>query len=403
MSLQRTGGRDRQHEKWILLFTLTYLVSYLTRVNYVAVISEMVRATRFTKAQLSVAVIGSFIAYGAGQVFSGVLGDRVSPKKLVLLGLGLTTAMNVLLPLCQTPAGMAVVWSVNGLAQACMWPPLMKLMTALLTNEEYNRGIVRVVWGGSLGSIVVYLIAPVIILLAGWRGVFVFSAVCGAGMLVLWQCVCPAVQNVKRAQTQTAGEQMRIFTPVFFGMAAAVVVCGMLRDGVATWTPSLISESFQLDSAVGILSGAVLPAFGMLCHALAAYLQRRWLKNPLTCAGALFLLGLVSSMALKLGLGKSAGISLLAVALLNGSMHGVNLMLTAMVPAFYKRSGRIATVSGVVNSFVYIGSAGSTYGVAALSEAAGWGVTVALWLGLAAVGTAVCLLVARAWMREVTA
>ena len=44
------------------------------------------------------ALTGSFITYGTGQIISGVLGDRISPKKLVSRGLLVTVLMNVLLP-----------------------------------------------------------------------------------------------------------------------------------------------------------------------------------------------------------------------------------------------------------------------------------------------------------------
>ena len=64
-----------------LLFSVTYMVSYLTRINYGAVIVAMETATGFSQSLLSLAVTGSFITYGVGQIISGVLGDKFSPKK----------------------------------------------------------------------------------------------------------------------------------------------------------------------------------------------------------------------------------------------------------------------------------------------------------------------------------
>ncbi len=383
----------------VFLFSLTYMVSYLTRINYGAVISEMVTDTGHTKQVLSLALTGSFITYGLGQVFSGILGDRVSPKKLVLIGLGVTTAMNLLLPFCKVPWLMAAVWSVNGLSQAFMWPPIVKIMVGLFSREDYNKGIVKVSWGSSIGTIVIYLLSPVIISFAGWRGVFFFSAACGLIMIALWQKFCPAIENTKRNIQSGDGANTRIFTPVFFVMALAIVVCGMLRDGVATWTPSLISESFDLSNSSGILSGAVLPVFGVLCYELVRILYRKKFKNPVTCAGIIYCIGILSSAVLYFALDRSSVLSVLSIALLNGTMHGVNLMLISMLPSFYANTGRVSTVSGVLNSFVYIGSAASTYGIAVLTEAAGWGTTVLVWLGLAALGTVICFATARNWKK----
>lgn len=82
------------------LFTLTYMISYITRINFGAVISEMVTATGFSKSSLSAALTGSFITYGTGQVISGFLGDKISPKRLIGLGFTVTVLMNLLVPLC---------------------------------------------------------------------------------------------------------------------------------------------------------------------------------------------------------------------------------------------------------------------------------------------------------------
>ncbi len=116
----------------ITLFCITYMVSYMTRINYGAIIAEMEQATQISKQLLSMALTGSFFTYGAGQIISGIAGDKFSPKRLVLYGLALTVLMNLLIPICQNPWQMTVAWSINGFAQAFMWPPMLKLMVVLL-------------------------------------------------------------------------------------------------------------------------------------------------------------------------------------------------------------------------------------------------------------------------------
>ena len=84
----------------IFIFACCYMVSYITRINFGAVILEMATNTKIAKSLLSLSVTGSFITYGAGQSISGIYGDKFSPKKLLLLGLGVTSLMNLLIPLC---------------------------------------------------------------------------------------------------------------------------------------------------------------------------------------------------------------------------------------------------------------------------------------------------------------
>ena len=67
-------------------------------------------------------------------------------------------------------------------------------------------------------------------------------------------------------------------------------------------------------------------------------------------------------------------------------MHGINLLLISCLPGRFARFGRVSTVAGLVNAFIYIGAASATYGFARISEPLGWGVTVLSWIVVAAVG-----------------
>ena len=383
------------------LFALTYMVSYMTRINYGAVIAEMVTDTGMARSELALALTGSFITYGLGQIVSGLCGDRFSPKKLVAYGLGATTLMNTLIPLCVSYAQMVIVWSLNGFAQAFLWPPMVRLMTARLSAQDYDRIVVRVSWGSSCGTMLIYLISPLVISLAGWRSVFLLSALCGIVMLGLWHRFCqdvPVVRNsTKHAQSVHTG---RLLSPVMLCVMATIVLQGMLRDGVTTWMPSYIAQTYSLSNQSAILSGVILPLFGILSLQAASWLYRRKISNPLLCAAMIFAIGTVSAAALRMFSGGNAALSVLYSALLTGAMHGVNLIQTGMIPSFFRKYGNVATVSGVLNSCTYVGSAISTYGIAVLSETIGWNATLLLWAAIGTAGTLLCLVCVRPWKRK---
>lgn len=386
--------------KYGIIFALIYMVSYLTRTNFGAIISEMERSTGFLKELLSLSLTGSFVTYGIGQVISGLAGDRINPKKLISLGLAVTAAMNLLLPFCQSPYAMLAVWCVNGFAQSFMWPPIVKMLTELLTEEEYKRGTVIVSWGCSAGTIAVYLISPLIISARGWKWVFVLSAACAVVTLILWQRFSYKPQKKAQERAKEQGRLKTLFTPLMLGVMGAIVLQGMLRDGVTTWMPSYISETYRLSTVSAILTGVILPIFSVMCYQIAAGLYRKQLTNPLLCAGMFFGIGALCAFLLYFATGENALFSVLFSALLTGCMHGVNLMLISMIPPFFKRYGITGTASGVLNSCTYVGSAISTYGIAVLSQAAGWKNTVLIWLAIAVLGTAVCLACIKPWKNQ---
>ena len=392
-------------KKLAFLLMFTYMVSYITRINYGAVIVEMVSSTGFSKSQLSVAVTASFFTYGIGQVISGWLGDRIQPKKLIFSGILISICMNLLIALSGAPWIMAIVWGVNGFAQALMWPPIVRIMTALLDNEEYKKASLIVSWGSACGTILVYLVAPLMISFAGYKGMFVFSAVCGLIMLPIWLSKCPDVPVVvaQKQTTEKSGKMSltkTVFNPMMIAIMLAIVLQGSLRDGISTWMPSYISETYNLGNNIAILTGVILPIFSIACLQLSGIVHNRLFKNPLVCGGVIFGVGALAASMLYILTGNSTIGSMLCMALLSGCMHGVNFILICIIPGYFRNSGYVSLISGILNACTYVGSALSTYGIAVLTENTDWKTTIAVWFAIAAAGCVICIAFAKVWKRR---
>jgi len=383
---------SKQSFRLAFLFAATYFASYLTRINFAAVIAEMITDMQVSKTAFSLALTGCSVTYGAGQIISGLCGDRIRPKRLVLFGLLLACFMNLLIPFCTHPAQMTVIWCINGFAQAFMWPPMTAILAQSIPEEDYSRATVLISQGSSAGSIAVYLIAPLLITLWGWKSVFITSALIALAICPIWVLRCPNVPPARKVQdaAPAQGSSVRLFTPFFLMLMAGIVLQGMLRDGVTTWMPSFIAGTYSLSNAISILTGVALPVFSMLSFSLSNTVYRKWFSNPAQCAAAIFGFGAACALILYLTSGKSAISSVVFSALLTGAMHGINLMLIGLIPPYFKNFGKVSTVSGILNSCTYIGSAISTYGVAAFSEYAGWHPTLLVWFAIALSGTILC-------------
>ena len=259
-------------------------------------------------------------------------------------------------------------------------------------------GIVRVQWGCSLGTIAIYLVSPVLISVFDWRAVFWVSSICGLSVVCLWNKAAPdPVRATVSMSQKRSGQTWRgLLEPYVFFIMFAIVMMGMLRDGVPTWMPSYISETYSLSSAVSILSGGILPVFSILSCQIGSGVYRK-LKNVLLCAVLFFGLGGLAAAAMVLSAGKQAAVSVICAAVLTGSMHGVNLMLISMIPPYFKKYGNVSMASGVLNSCTYVGSAVSTYGIAVMSDGWGWNVTLLLWILMAVLGLLGCVAAMRPW------
>ena len=75
-------------------------------------------------------------------------------------------------------------------------------------------------------------------------------------------------------------------------------------------------------------------------------------------------------------------------------------MLISMLPRYFKRYGSASTASGVLNACTYVGSALSTYGIAVLSQGLGWKGTILIWVVIAVLGTAACVVCVKPWKKH---
>ena len=176
----------------------------------------------------------------------------------------------------------------------------------------------------------------------------------------------------------------------------AIVMQGLLRDGITTWMPSYISETFDLGSGISILTSVALPLFSLVTFQLTEFLNRHLLRNELSCACAIFAAGTIALLVLKFA-GDAFAAAVACMTLAVGCMHGVNLLLICMVPPFFRSTGKTSLISGLLNSCTYIGSALSTYVIAVITDHFGWSATLLIWLLIASVGTLCCLLCIRRW------
>lgn len=400
-----TKMKNKYASALVFLCAAVYFVSYITRINYAAVLVEITKNLGISKTAASLALTASAVSYGFGQLVSGYLGDKIKPNKIIVFGLLCTAAMNLLIPLAAAPIYMTVIWFVNGFAQAMMWPPLAKIMISMLDTEEYKKGCVTISCASSVATIAMYLLAPVVIYVSSWRYVFVFSAVCAVLMCALWIFAFEKIKNNLKVSSSKVRDKSNVKTEkITYGailllgvIVLNVVIQGSLRDGVSNWMPSYVSETFNLGSEISILTNILLPVFSICTFHIVAWLNRRFIKNEYSCVTLFYAICAASALVLSLFGSKSAVIAILAAAVLNAASHGVNYCQTTLTPIYFERYGRAAFISGIINSGTYIGSAISTYGVAALTKSLSWEQIAIVWCVTALVGGIVGFAVSRVW------
>lgn len=409
------------------LACLLYFTSYITRLDYNAALADIVENTSLGKAEAGIASTALFFAYGVGQIASGILGDRLRPQRLILAGLLTTAACNLLLPFFDTVVPMSIVWAVNGLAQAMFWPPLLKILTRYVPKEKFASSCFLVITASQAATVLIYLLVPLVIVTLNWQSVFYVAAGFALVTTAVWCAGFAAVSRAGRggmadaiagahgtapetdaaadaAATETdAAPPVRLMSVLWScgiaGIFIAIAAQGFLKDGITTWMPTYISETFGLETSMSILMNVVLPVVSILGIYLITTLYRRFCRNEVRVAAVCFALAAPLALVLYFFADYSAVLSLVLSALVVCLMHGVNLVLISYAPGRFARLGKVSTVSGITNAATYVGSGLSSYGMAAIAESLGWANTVLCWVFVAAAGALAALLSVRRWKR----
>ena len=75
-------------------------------------------------------------------------------------------------------------------------------------------------------------------------------------------------------------------------------------------------------------------------------------------------------------------------------------MLVCEVPNYFSRFNKVSTVSGVLNSFTYIGSAISIYAIAAIAEKFNdWKINFIIWSLISILGFLCCIIALKKWKK----
>lgn len=382
-----------------VIFSLVYFTSYLSRNNYAAAMAEIIINLGITKVQAGVAVTGAFVSYGLGQIICGRLGDKVQPHHLITFGLLLTAVCNLTMSFLSDISVMTAVWTVNGFAQSMMWPPLVRIMSDMLPQEKYGKTVTLVTAAANAASIFIYLTVPLWISISGWRLAFRLPA----GFVVLVAAVWTVVMRRQHFATEKKAEEQSGARPslaklmvILWPLMAAMALQGILRDGITTWMPVYVKEVYNLGTSSSILTTSIIPVFSVIGVYVGKAVYQK-LGNEMVAGRLLFAASTVACLALYLVFGKVVAITVLLMAVVVGLMNSSNLILTSFPPTLFRREGMVSTVSGLLNASVYVGSALSAYGFAAISEEIGWHSTVLMWVAIAGVACVVCAGSIRGW------
>ena len=397
---------DAQGKTLYLLSWLAYASAYIGRYNYSAVMGAITAENSLSLSAAGAVSTGYFICYAVGQIVFGLLSQSVSPYAMILIGLCGSG-------LCNLGAGafstsfMGLLWGANGLFQAMIWPPIVRLFAESMPLERQKHACVSINSTTPAGTLAAYALSAVLLQFADWHHVF-FS--CGGLLLgmaaVFWLGTAPlrratayAPQPAFQKQKGTGNGPAALLAAGLGAMLLPVLLHGGLKDGVTNWVPSMIQSNFGISPAFSAAVAMALPLVNLSGAYLSGWLNEHCTHNELKTAGFLFALASVCLLALPLAVRTSLLLAVLLLAVTTTSMLGVNTMFINVIPVKAGRHGGASMLSGTLNAVTYLGAAAATWGIGAAAEGCGWNAVFLLWLVMAMLALLVSALLAGRWGR----
>ena len=371
-----------QKNAWIVLlaFSILYCFLYCGRQNLSFAIPAMMKEEGWTALQLGILSSVQFWTYAFGHLVNGRLGEIVGVNKLIIIGMTLSAAMNMLIGFQSSLLVIAVIWGINGFVQSMLWSPGMALIANWWPGSKRGFAIGFANAFSGLGSVTTAFAVAISMALFsnfGWRAAFVGSAVVMFIVVAIYPFFAkespskiglPEYVDSHQEREDNDNELKEIVEekgklyPYFhllkqwrFDLWMIIIACSSIaRYGLLTWIPTYYVENLNIDIEAGIIGSVVCP-LGMAAGALVipTISDRVWSQNRLpwviisSVASALAVFGF---MSVQPGLVASL---LLFVA--GFFIYGINSLVWAFATDIGGRAFS-GTATGILDCAAYIGA-----------------------------------------------
>lgn len=384
----------------VLLCWMAYTSAYLGRYSYSSNINFIMSFYDVNHSQAGLVSTFFFFAYGLGQILNGVFCRCYNKKYIIPFALIVSSVVNFLIFAGIGFQYIKYLWLINGIVQSILWPSLISVISENLKTEELTKSVLIMSTTVPIGTFLVYGSSALFSLFNNFKLSFLLGSIAMPIVAVVWfvlyekstlqrKTVTTQKQNEK-ISVKGAKEQTIYF--VILLLALFAVINNLVKDGLTTWVPSILKENFNLGDGLSILLTLVLPILGLFGTAFATKLSGK-IKSFIALCGvlysltAIFLLTTIYCLSISNWL-----IALISFGLISMFMHGVNNVITSMMPLYFRDKVNSGMIAGVLNGFCYVGSTISSYGLGAVADNFDWSAVFYLLLGLCIVPVVISLL-----------
>ena len=405
MTKQKSG----QLAFWLCL--IVYTAICMTRNTYSSAMAEIIRQGIFPKSTAGLITSAFSLFYGVSQFFGGWIVDHTSPFTALLIGLTGCGVGNLLMALSDANfTVMMVAWSISGLSLFGSWPSIIKIMVGYIPLKDQVRARLLVPFGLSVGTMLSYVAASVLLPLTSWQGLFwlsvaVIVATTGfflfTSRIIRRHPVAPptpvtAVTNTEKPAPST---MKLLLSSGFFLLLIPAILRSWLETGFKQWLPTILVETYEVSTGFASMLSSILLLVNLSAIFILAALYPKRCKNMAVALALLFAPALLFTLPL-VGIGRiSLIVIVVLLAVVTTFTNAGSRFVDVELPSAYADYGKAGTVAGILNAVLCLSGAvaNTLYGL--LAERFGWSVLTWAWILMLAMAVLFCFVAAPLWKR----
>lgn len=270
---------DRHWIKIVIVFFLGWIVIYAGRSVISPVISEIQAEFGLSKAQTGGVMSLFFLAYTILQVPSGILGDKIGRKKVLVTGFFLFAAFIASVSISPTFMVFIALWMLTGAAQGTYYGPQYAVSSEAIPKQWITLGSAVIGSGMSFGIAFGYYLSSVMVTNyhTSWKMPFVIVAIpilLVTLMMMFWIKEKPKPQNM----VQTSSEEVFKFWDLFKNrnlvLAYITIFCSIYGFFVIiTWLPNYLEAERGMSKVEASQIASIVPWISIIGTLICSYVS----------------------------------------------------------------------------------------------------------------------------------
>ena len=367
----------------ILLCWLCYTIAYLGRYGFSANINLIIDDYGVSRSQVGLVTSFFFFAYGIGQIVHGIFCKKYNKRFVITFSLIVSVLLNLTIFCGINFAFIKYLWLVNGFVQAILWPTLIEILSNNLDKKMLKSAILVMSTTTPLGTLLVYGLSAGFVSLNAYKFIFLVAIISMATVSALWFFLYrkfSCTDNII-VKNEVNKDETNVKKTIFFGIIVLIVVLSifavvnnLIKDGLTTWVPTILKDTYKLPDYLSILLTIILPILGTFGSLLAIF-ANKFIKNYISLITIFFVFAtlFIGLSLLSINNNYYWFVLIILFGLTVLIMHSINNVITSMVPLYMRDKINSGLVCGLLNGFCYVGSTISSYGIGKIADSTnGW-------------------------------